>query len=233
MIRRPLPAGTRRHLGASCSNRENTYPFVGNPSTSLRTGPSTCSGQALRRFGLSVSKPDCPHFDKPVLSDRPPFDPLRANGTTGEYVSELMKRSITRSTLRIVLAAAAFLCLLAPSLLMAGDAETNVVLHAIPREILFFSAQAGQWTSVRLDAGERLLQRGADGNVAAVVTSQRAIGFSAPLNATHEIRLPDDESLEAFKVEGNIATLLTRRRAIGFSAATGKWADLDRFQLGR
>ena len=134
---------------------------------------------------------------------------------------------------RVALAVATLLCLFAPPPVIAGDALTNVVLHVIPREILFFGAQAGAWTSVRLDAGERVLQRGADGNVAAVVTSQRAIGFSAALNATHEIRLPDDETLEAFKVEGNIATLLTRRRAIGFSAATGKWADLDRFQLGR
>src|SRR5512137_2953211 len=62
----------------------------------------------------------------------------------------------------------------------------NVALVLIPREILFFSAQAGQWTSVRLEAGERILQRGADGNVAAVVTSQRTIGFSAALNVTQE-----------------------------------------------
>jgi hypothetical protein len=109
----------------------------------------------------------------------------------------------------------------------------NVVLNVVPREILFFSAQAGVWTSIRLDAGERILQRKADGNVAAVVTNQRAIGFSAVLNVAHEVRLPDDETLEAFTVEGNVATLLTRRRALGFSTATGKWADVERFQLGR
>jgi hypothetical protein len=109
----------------------------------------------------------------------------------------------------------------------------NVALHIAPREVLFFTAQAGVWTSVRLDAGERILQRGADTNVAAVITNQRAIGFSAVLNLTHEIRLPDDETLESFKVEGNVATALTRRRALGFSALTGKWADIDRFQPGR
>ncbi|OGB91708.1 MAG: hypothetical protein A2Z31_00425 [candidate division NC10 bacterium RBG_16_65_8] len=109
----------------------------------------------------------------------------------------------------------------------------NVALVVIPREILLFSAQAGQWTAVRLDAGERLLQRGADGNVAVVVTSQRAIGFSAALNVAQEIRLPEDETLEAFKVEGNMANFVTRRRAYGFSAFTGRWAVIDRFQLGK
>lgn len=123
--------------------------------------------------------------------------------------------------------------LLARSPALAGSVPSNVALHLIPREVLLFSAQAGTWTSVRLDAGERILQRGADGNVAAIVTSQRAIGFSAVLNVTHEVRLPEDESLEAFRVEGNVATLLTRRRALGFSAATGKWAEVERFQLGR
>jgi hypothetical protein len=107
----------------------------------------------------------------------------------------------------------------------SDEAPTN------SREILFFSAQAGVWTSVRLDAGERVLQRGADGNTAAVVTSQRAIGFSAVLNATHEIRVTEDETLENFKAEGNVVTILTRRRAIGFSATTGKWTEVTRFQL--
>lgn len=109
----------------------------------------------------------------------------------------------------------------------------NVALVSVPREILFFSAQAGQWTSVRLDAGERILNRGADGNVAAVITSRRAIGFSAALNTAQEFGLPEEETLEAFKVEGNQANFVTRRRVYGFSAYTGKWAVLDRFQLGR
>jgi hypothetical protein len=117
---------------------------------------------------------------------------------------------------------------------IAADATLrNVALYAMPREILFFSVQGGVWTSVRLDAGERILQRGADGNVAAVLTSLRAIGFSAVLNAAHEIRVTDDETLENFKVEGNVVTMLTKRRAIGFSADTGRWADIERFQLGR
>lgn len=139
------------------------------------------------------------------------------------------RRRIAHSSLTQAILAFAFA--LSPA--MAGSAPTNVALHVVPREILFFSAPAGVWTSVRLDAGERVLQRGADGNVAAIVTSQRAIGFSAVLNVVHEIRLPEEENLEAFKVEGNAATLLTRRRALGFSAATGKWADVERFQLGR
>ena len=109
----------------------------------------------------------------------------------------------------------------------------NVAMVLIPREILFFSAQAGQWTSVRLEAGERILQRGADGNVGAVVTSQRAIGFSAALNVAQEVRVSEEETLETFKVEGNMANFVTRRRAYGFSAFTGAWASIDRFQLGK
>lgn len=113
------------------------------------------------------------------------------------------------------------------------DMVRNAALVVIPRELLLFSAQAGQWTSVRLEAGERILERGVDGNVAAVVTSQRAIGFSAALNVVQEIRVPQEETLETFKVEGNIATFVTRRRAYGYSAFTGVWATLDRFQLGK
>jgi hypothetical protein len=109
---------------------------------------------------------------------------------------------------------------------------TNVALFVIPREILFFSAQAGVWTSIRLDAGERVLRRAADGNVAAVVTSLRAIGFSAALNVTDEIRLPEEETLESLRVVGDLATALTRRRALGYSAFTGKWTPIDRFLLG-
>lgn len=135
-------------------------------------------------------------------------------------------RRIVRSAIILAILAGFFIHPAA----LAGEVPTNVALYVIPREILFFSAQAGVWSSVRLDAGERILQRGADGNVAAVVTSQRAIGFSAVLNVAHEIRLTEDETLETFKAEGNVATLLTRRRAIGFSAATGKWTDVERFQ---
>ena len=110
---------------------------------------------------------------------------------------------------------------------------SNIGMFVVPREILFYSAQAGSWTSIRLDAGERVLRRGADGNVAAVVTSIRAIGFSAPLNAIDEIRVPDDETLEAFQAAGDIVTVLTRRRALGFSAIVGKWTPIDRLLLGR
>ncbi|HSB71098.1 MAG TPA: hypothetical protein VLT62_17355 [Candidatus Methylomirabilis sp.] len=110
---------------------------------------------------------------------------------------------------------------------------TNVALFVVPREVLFFGAQAGAWTSVKLDPGERVLRRASDGNVAVVVTSLRAIGFSAPLNVTDEIRVPDDESIEAFKVAGDLATVLTRRRALGFSVFTGRWTPIDRFLLGR
>jgi hypothetical protein len=114
-----------------------------------------------------------------------------------------------------------------------AQSPNNVALHIIPREVLFFGAQGGTWTTVRLDAGERVLQRGADTNVAAVFTSQRLIGYSAVLNTVHEIRVPEDESLEAFKVDGNVVTAITRRRALGFSAATGRWSEVDRFQIGR
>jgi hypothetical protein len=138
-------------------------------------------------------------------------------------------RRIARCVLILAILAGAFI----PPAIAAGETPRDVALYVVSREILFFSAQAGVWTSVRLDAGERILQRGADGNVAAVLTSQRAIGFSAVLNAAHEIRVTEDETLENFKVEGNLATLLTQRRAIGFSADTGKWANVERFQPGR
>ncbi|HSD49778.1 MAG TPA: hypothetical protein VLG48_00090 [Candidatus Methylomirabilis sp.] len=140
-----------------------------------------------------------------------------------------MTRPLPSLLLALVLSLGGF----GPSPALAEGVPNNVALHIIPREVLFFSATAGVWTSVRLDAGERILQRGADFNVAAVITNQRAIGFSALLNLIHEIRLPDDETLETFKVEGNVASALTRRRALGFSAATGKWADAERFQPGR
>ena len=110
---------------------------------------------------------------------------------------------------------------------------SNIGLFVVPREILFYSAQSGAWTSIKLDAGERILRRAADGNVAAVVTSIRAIGFSAPLNAIDEIRVPDDENVEAFQVAGDIVTVLTKRRALGFSAIVGKWTPIDRFLPGR
>ena len=122
--------------------------------------------------------------------------------------------------------------LFGPTFGFAAETDKNAFLYVIPREILFYSAQAGQWASVRLDPGERIFHRGADGNVAAVVTSKRAIGFSAALNTVHEIGLPEEETLEAFKVDGNAATVLTRRRAIGFSAQMGKWTAIERFQLG-
>ncbi len=141
----------------------------------------------------------------------------------------LSARRIARSVLTLVILGGVFI----HPAMAADETLRNVALYVIPREILFFGVQGGVWTSVRLDAGERILQRGADGNVAAVVTSQRAIGFSAVLNATHEIRVTDDETLENFKVEGNVVTMLTKRRAIGFSADTGKWADIDRYLPGR
>lgn len=137
-------------------------------------------------------------------------------------------------------AGVALLCFVTFAVPLAASAASsdeemlrNAAMVLIPREILFFSAQAGQWTSVRLEAGERILQRGADGNVAAVVTSQRAIGFSAPLNVAQELRVPEEENVETFKVEGNMANFVTRRRAYGFSAFTGTWATIDRFQLGK
>lgn len=110
---------------------------------------------------------------------------------------------------------------------------TNIGLFVVPREVLFYSAQAGAWTSIKLDAGERIFRRSADGNVAAVVTSIRAIGFSAPLNITDEIRVPDDENVESFQVAGDIVTVLTKRRALGFSAMVGRWTPIDRFLPGR
>jgi hypothetical protein len=138
-------------------------------------------------------------------------------------------KGIVRSVLLLAILAAS----LVPLPAYAGEVLTNVALYVSAREILFFSAETGAWTSIRLDAGERILQRGADGNVAAVVTSQRAIGFSGILGGIHEVRVTEDETIDAFKVDGNVATLLTRLRALGFSAATGKWADIQRYFPGR
>jgi hypothetical protein len=144
--------------------------------------------------------------------------------------------SASRSIALVLVSLVLWTAVLVPPALSASsedDTLRNVGFVFTPREILFFSAPAGQWTSVRLDAGERVLQRGAHGNVAAVVTSQRAIGFSAPLNVTQEFSVPEEETLEAFKVEGNVITFVTRRRVYAFSAFIGKWAVMDRFQLGR
>jgi hypothetical protein len=82
---------------------------------------------------------------------------------------------IARSVLILIILGGAFF---RPAI-VAGETLKNVGLYVISREILFFSAQTGLWTSTWVDAGERNLQREADGNMAAVVTSQRAIGFSA------------------------------------------------------
>jgi hypothetical protein len=129
--------------------------------------------------------------------------------------------------------ALALVVALSPLRASSEDTPTNVALHVLSRELLVFSAPHGAWTSIRLDAGERILHRGAEGNVAAAVTSSRAIGFSGPLNAVDELRLPQDESVEQFMVEGNLAAILTRQRALGFSAFTGKWQAVERFYLGR
>jgi len=138
--------------------------------------------------------------------------------------------ALSRSAITLGLA---FACLAFPLPTWPGEVLENVSLHIVAREILLFSAPFGVWTSIRLDAGERILQYGADGNVAAVVTNSRAIGFSGPLNAADQLRLPQDESVEQFRVGGNLATVLTRQRAMGFSALTGKWQAVDRFYLGR
>ena len=124
-------------------------------------------------------------------------------------------------------------CLALPLPASPAEVLENVALNIVSREILFFSAPFGVWTSIRLDAGEQVLQHGADGNTAVVVTSSRTIGFSAPLNAVDQLRLPQDEGVEKFQVGGNLATVVTRQRALGFSALTGKWHAVDRFYLGR
>lgn len=130
----------------------------------------------------------------------------------------------------LLLAALLLLVDLAPA--AEQDLRTIVLLHVIKREALFFSGQTGTWTAVRLDSGEQVLRSGADGAVAVVLTSRRAIGFSALLGQVDEISLPQEEGLEAFRVSGEVATVLTRRRALGFSARGGRWAVVERFQLG-
>ncbi len=133
-----------------------------------------------------------------------------------------------------------WISLAAASWAMAGVAsgaeaprpEVNVILHVVPREVLFFSAQSGTWTSVRLEAGERVLSRGTGDNVALVVTDLRAVGFSSLLSVAAEIpiRAGGEDAVEAVVTTGNGASVLTRRHAYGFSAFTGRWAEAERFQ---
>lgn len=110
--------------------------------------------------------------------------------------------------------------------------EVNVILHVVPRELLFFSAQSGTWTAVRLEAGERVISRGTGENVALVVTDLRAVGFSSLLSVAAEIpiRAGSEDAVEAVVTTGNAASVLTRRHAYGFSAFTGRWAAAERFQ---
>jgi hypothetical protein len=114
----------------------------------------------------------------------------------------------------------------------AGQNDQNVVLYVVVREALFFSAQSGTWTSVRLDAGERVVHRGTGENVALIVTDLRMVGYSSPLSVAAEIpfRPRADDGVEVVTVAGNVATVLTRRRAYGFSAFTGRWEVVERFQ---
>jgi hypothetical protein len=113
-----------------------------------------------------------------------------------------------------------------------GPSDQNVVLYVVTREALFFSAQSGAWTSVRLDAGERVVHRGTGDNVALIVTDLRVVGFSSPLSVAAELpfRPRADDGVEQVTVAGNVATVLTRRRAYGFSAYTGRWEVVERFQ---
>jgi len=121
-----------------------------------------------------------------------------------------------------------FVAVFGPATACAAETQSNVGFYLSLREILFFSAQTGTWTAVRLDPGERVLHQGVDGNVAAVVTTIRAIGFSGLLSAADEVRILGEDLVESLKVEGNVATLFAKRRALGFSAFTGKWVSIDR-----
>ena len=110
--------------------------------------------------------------------------------------------------------------------------EENAILHVVPREILFFSAQSGTWTSVRLEAGERVINRGTGDNVALVVTDLRAVAFSSLLSVAADIpiRAGGEDTVEVVVITGNGASVLTRRHAYGFSAFTGRWVVAERFQ---
>lgn len=137
---------------------------------------------------------------------------------------------MNRQRLALTLAALPLLAGLAGA--AEPDLRTLVLLHVIRREALFFSGQTGTWTAVRLDSGEQVLKSAADGAVAVVLTSRRAIGFSALLGQVDEISVPQEEGLEAFQLAGEVASVLTRRRGLGFSARAGRWAVVERFQLG-
>jgi hypothetical protein len=114
----------------------------------------------------------------------------------------------------------------------SSPAEGDVIFHVVQRELLFFSAQSGTWTSVRLEAGERVLQRATGENVALAVTDTRAVAFSALLSVAAEIPIKagSEDAVEVVAARGNAASVLTRRHAYGFSAVTGQWAAVQRFQ---
>ena len=122
--------------------------------------------------------------------------------------------------------------LLGASLSMGAEGETDVLLHVIRREVLFFSGESGRWISVPLGSGEQVLQQKAGRTVAVVVTNERAIAFSALLTAVDQVALPRDERVVAFTVEGHVASVLTGRRAYGFSSRFGRWTVQERLQLG-
>ena len=137
-----------------------------------------------------------------------------------------------RRPLWIILAAASWAMAGVAAAAEAPRPEVNVVLHVVPREVLFFSAQSGTWTAVRLEAGERVISRGTGDNVALVVTDLRAVAFSSLLSVAAEIpiRAGGEDTVEAVVTTGNAASVLTRRHAYGFSAFTGRWAGVERFQ---
>ena len=112
------------------------------------------------------------------------------------------------------------------------DGETDVILHVIRREVLFFSGESGTWTSVPLRSGEQVLRQRAGSTVAVVVTNERAIAFSARLSTMDQVALPRDEAVVSFTVEGHVGSVLTERRSYGFSSRVGRWTVQERFQLG-
>ncbi len=137
-----------------------------------------------------------------------------------------------RQPLWVILAAATWAMAGVAAAAEVTRPEMNVILHVVAREVLFFSAQSGTWTSVRLEAGERVLSRGTGDTVALVVTDLRAVAFSSPLSVAAEIpiRAGSEDAVEAVVTTGNAASVLTRRHAYGFSALTGQWAVAERFQ---
>ncbi|MEJ2034389.1 MAG: hypothetical protein P8Y63_15455 [Deltaproteobacteria bacterium] len=105
----------------------------------------------------------------------------------------------------------------------SDDYEVPVILLVQKDEIRAFSGLTGNWVSLALKIGERLVDNRADGNIAFAVTNQRALGFSALTGLWAAVDLEIGESLRSIEFGKDAVAVLTNKRVLGFSAQTGMW----------